>query len=43
MWGSPEDARCSALYDTTGEARWLELWHRSADWLRREWHEETGM
>ena len=44
MWGSPGTMLAArALYDTTGEARWLELWRRSADWLRREWDEETGL
>jgi hypothetical protein len=44
MWGSPGTMLAArALYETTGEARWLELWRRSADWLRREWDEETGL
>ena len=44
MWGSPGTMLAArALHDTTGEAPWLELWRRSADWLRREWDEETGL
>jgi len=44
MWGSPGTMLAArALHDTTGEARWLELWRRSADWLRRERDEETGL
>lgn len=42
MWGSPGTMLAArALYDATGEERWLELWRRSANWLRREWDEET--
>lgn len=44
MWGSPGTMLAArALYDATGEARWLELWRQSADWLRREWDEETNL
>ena len=44
MWGSPGTMLAArALYDTTGEARWPMLWQRSADRLRREWDEETGL
>jgi hypothetical protein len=44
MWGSPGTMLAArAMYEATTEARWLELWRRSADWLRREWDEETGL
>ena len=44
MWGSPGTMLVARrLYDETGEARWLELWRKSADWLRNEWDEETNL
>ncbi len=44
MWGSPGTMLAArALYDATGESRWLELWRRSADWLRSEWDAETNV
>jgi Lanthionine synthetase C-like protein len=44
MWGSPGTMLAArALHDASGEARWLELWRQSADWLRSEWDEETNV
>jgi hypothetical protein len=44
MWGSPGTMLgAAAMYDLTGEARWLELWGESAAWLRDEWDPETGL
>jgi len=44
MWGSPGTMLAArALYDATGEARWLELWRESADWLRHDWDRETNL
>jgi hypothetical protein len=44
MWGSPGTMLAArALYDATGEARWLELWRQSADRLRRAWDDETNL
>jgi hypothetical protein len=45
MWGSPGTMLVAqALFEATGEERWLEAWHASADRLWVEWqrHEETG-
>ena len=37
MWGSPGTMlAAAAMYDLTGEARWLDLWRESAAWLRGE-------
>ena len=44
MWGSPGTMLAAAtMHDLTGEARWLELWRESAEWLRGEWDPETGL
>jgi hypothetical protein len=44
MWGSPGTMLAArALYDATGEERWLTLWRQSADWLRHEWDNETSL
>ena len=44
MWGSPGTMlAAAAMHDLTGEARWLELWHDSAAWLRDRWDPETGL
>jgi lantibiotic modifying enzyme len=44
MWGSPGTMlAAAAMYDLTGETRWLDLWHESAAWLRSEWDPRTGL
>jgi hypothetical protein len=44
MWGSPGTMlAASAMHDLTREARWLDLWHESASWLRDEWEPQTGL
>jgi hypothetical protein len=44
MWGSPGTMlAAAAMHELTGEARWLELWHESATWLRGEWDIETDL
>jgi hypothetical protein len=44
MWGSPGTMlAAAAMYDLTGEARWLDLWRESAAWLRGEWDPHTGL
>ena len=44
MWGSPGTMlAAAALHELTGEARWLELWHESADWLRAQWDPEAEL
>lgn len=45
MWGSPGTMLVAkALFEATGEERWIEAWQASADRLWAEWHphEETG-
>ena len=44
MWGSPGTMlAAAAMYELTGEARWLELWRESAEWLREAWDPDTGL
>jgi lantibiotic modifying enzyme len=44
MWGSPGTMlAATALHDLTGEARWLELWQESADWLRAQWDPDAEL
>jgi hypothetical protein len=44
MWGSPGTMlAAAAMYEETGEARWLDLWRESAAWLRRDWDPQTGV
>jgi lanthionine synthetase-like protein len=44
MWGSPGTMlAAAAMHELTGEARWLDLWHESAAWLREQWDPETGL
>jgi hypothetical protein len=44
MWGSPGTMlAAAALHDLTGEARWLDLWGQSAEWLRAQWDPETDL
>jgi lantibiotic modifying enzyme len=33
----------AAMHELTGEARWLDLWRESAEWLREEWDPETNL
>jgi hypothetical protein len=33
----------AAMQEWTGEARWLDLWRESAEWLREEWDTETNL
>jgi hypothetical protein len=32
-----------ALHELTGEARWLDVWKTSADWLRSRWDPDTDL
>jgi Lanthionine synthetase C-like protein len=42
FWGSPGTMLAAAvLRDSTGEARWSELWNDSAAWLEDEWDPEA--
>ncbi len=42
LWGSPGTMlAAAALRDSTGEARWSELWDESAAWLEDEWDPEA--
>jgi hypothetical protein len=44
MWGSPGTMlAAAALHELTGEERWLDLWHESADWLRSRWDPEAEL
>jgi hypothetical protein len=44
MWGSPGTMlAAAAMHELTGEARWLDLWHESATWLRDQWDPQTGL
>jgi len=44
MWGSPGTMlAAAALYELTGETRWLDLWRESASWLRAEWDPQMGL
>jgi hypothetical protein len=44
MWGSPGTMlAAAAMHELTGEARWLELWRESAEWLRDEWDPQRGL
>ena len=44
MWGSPGTMLAAvAMYELTGEARWLDLWRKSATWLRDEWDPQTAL
>jgi lantibiotic modifying enzyme len=44
MWGSPGTMLAARrLHEASGEARWLELWERSAECLRAEWDPETSL
>jgi hypothetical protein len=44
MWGSPGTMlAAAAMYEFTGEARWVDLWRESAAWLRAEWDPQTGL
>ena len=44
MWGSPGTMLAAgAMHELSGEARWLELWHESAAWLRGQWDPETDL
>lgn len=44
MWGSPGTMlAAAAMHELTGEARWVDLWHESAAWLRDEWDPQTGL
>ena len=33
----------AAMHELTDEARWLDLWRESAEWLRQEWDPETDL
>jgi hypothetical protein len=38
MWGSPGTMlAAAAMYELTGEGRWVDLWRESAAWLIGEW------
>jgi hypothetical protein len=42
MWGSPGTMLAAgALHGFSGEDRWLDLWHESAEWLRGQWDPAT--
>ncbi len=44
MWGSPGTMlAAAAMHELTGEARWLDLWSKSAAWLRACWDPETDL
>jgi hypothetical protein len=44
MWGSPGTMLAAgAMYELSGEARWLELWRESAAWLRSQWDPDTDV
>jgi hypothetical protein len=44
MWGSPGSMLAArAMHEATGEQRWLELWRRSASWLRGRVEPDTGV
>ena len=44
MWGSPGTMlAAAAMHELTGEARWLDLWHESAAWLRDQWDPQTDL
>jgi hypothetical protein len=44
MWGSPGTMlAAAAIHDLTGEARWLDVWNESAEWLRGEQDPQTGL
>ncbi|HUZ84296.1 MAG TPA: LanC-like protein [Gaiellales bacterium] len=44
MWGSPGTMLAAgAMHELTGEPRWLDLWRRSAAWLRDQCDPETGL
>jgi lanthionine synthetase-like protein len=44
MWGSPGTMlAAAAMYELTGEERWVDLWRESAAWLRDEWNPQTGL
>jgi hypothetical protein len=44
MWGSPGTMlAASAMYELTGEGRWVDLWRESAAWLSAEWDPQTGL
>jgi hypothetical protein len=44
MWGSPGTMLAAdAMYELSGEGRWLELWRESATWLRGQWDPETDL
>jgi len=44
MWGSPGTMlAAAAMYELTGEGRWVDLWRESAAWLSDEWDRQTGL
>jgi hypothetical protein len=44
MWGSPGTMlAAAAMYELTGERRWVHLWRESAAWLIGEWDAQTGL
>jgi hypothetical protein len=44
MWGSPGTMlAANALYELSGESRWLDLWRESAEWLCGEWDPQTDL
>jgi len=44
MWGSPGTMlAAAAMHELTGEARWLDLWRKSAAWLRDEWDPKAAL
>ena len=44
MWGSPGTMlAAAAMHELTGEPRWLDLWRKSAAWLRDEWDPQSGL
>jgi Lanthionine synthetase C-like protein len=44
FWGSPGTMLAAAdLHEMTGEARWLDLWRTSAEWLIDEWDPQSDV